>query len=109
MHFVGEDIRLIHDPVAVGGRLITVAGLTNHTYDATLLPLFGRHQALNASLAIAAVEAFFGGEREIPQEIIEHGLARSRRPDGYSFLRRIQPSTSMRHTTLTALDRSLQP
>ncbi|MGO1434882.1 MAG: bifunctional folylpolyglutamate synthase/dihydrofolate synthase [Canibacter sp.] len=86
VHFVGEDIRLIHDPVAVGGRLITVAGLTNHTYDATLLPLFGRHQALNASLAIAAVEAFFGGEREIPQEIIEHGLAQLTAPGRLQLL-----------------------
>jgi len=43
--------------VAVGGQLLTLAGLGG-TYDDVFLPLFGPHQARNAAVALAAVEAF---------------------------------------------------
>ena len=36
--------------------------------------MFGRHQAENVTLAIAAVEAFLGGERPLPEEVLEEGL-----------------------------------
>ena len=44
--------------VAVGGQLLTLHGLGGD-YDEVFLPLFGAHQARNAALALAAVEAFF--------------------------------------------------
>jgi len=43
--------------VAVGGQLLTLAGLGG-TYDDVFLPLFGPHQARNAAVALAAVEVF---------------------------------------------------
>lgn len=70
----GEDFGLTDDRLAVGGRVVTVAGLTGGSYAPTFVPLFGHHQAENATLAIAAVEAFFGGERAISEEVLEEGF-----------------------------------
>ena len=44
---------------AVGGQRLTLQGLGG-VYDDIFLPLDGEHQAQNASVALAAVEAFFG-------------------------------------------------
>ena len=38
------------------------------------MPLYGAHQAQNVSLAVAAVEAFFGAERPLPEEVLDEGL-----------------------------------
>ena len=46
--------------IAVGGQLLNLKGLSGD-YDDLFLPLFGRFQADNAALALAAVEAFVGG------------------------------------------------
>ncbi len=48
--------------VAVGGQVLTINGLGG-TYEQVFLPLHGGHQAQNAAVALAAVEAFFGGGR----------------------------------------------
>ncbi|MEE1791997.1 bifunctional folylpolyglutamate synthase/dihydrofolate synthase [Streptomyces sp. BE308] len=45
--------------IAVGGQLLTLRGLGGE-YDQIFLPLYGAHQAHNAAVALAAVEAFFG-------------------------------------------------
>lgn len=45
--------------IAVGGQLLTLQGLGG-SYDEVFLPLHGAHQAQNAVVALAAVEAFFG-------------------------------------------------
>ncbi len=45
--------------LAVGGQMLTLQGLGG-TYEEIFLPLHGAHQAQNAALALAAVEAFFG-------------------------------------------------
>ncbi|GGO55688.1 bifunctional tetrahydrofolate synthase/dihydrofolate synthase [Streptomyces lasiicapitis] len=45
--------------VAVGGQLLTLRGLGGE-YEEVFLPLHGEHQAHNAAVALAAVEAFFG-------------------------------------------------
>lgn len=69
-----RDFALTEDRLAVGGRQLDIRGLGGHAYEPVFLPLFGRHQAENAALASAAVEAFFGSERPIAQAIIEDGL-----------------------------------
>ncbi|MFH8792596.1 bifunctional folylpolyglutamate synthase/dihydrofolate synthase [Streptomyces sp. NPDC017941] len=48
--------------VAVGGQLLTLRGLGGaaNEYTEVFLPLHGEHQAHNAAVALAAVEAFFG-------------------------------------------------
>ncbi len=45
---------------AVGGQQLTIQGLFGE-YDELFLPLIGAHQAHNAAVALAAVEAFLGG------------------------------------------------
>lgn len=69
-----RDFALVEDRLAVGGRQIDVRGLHGHAYDAAFVPLFGRYQAENVTLAIVAVEAFLGGERPVPEEVLEEGL-----------------------------------
>ncbi|MGZ0710726.1 bifunctional folylpolyglutamate synthase/dihydrofolate synthase (plasmid) [Coraliomargarita sp. W4R53] len=58
--FEGTDFALTQQRLAVGGQLISVRGLAG-TYDDEYLPVYGEHQAFNAALAIAAVEALVGG------------------------------------------------
>ena len=70
----GRDFEVTEDLLAVGGRLVTLRGLHGHGYDPTFVPLYGAHQAQNVSLAVAAVEAFFGAERPIPEEVLGEGL-----------------------------------
>lgn len=70
-----RDFQLVEDRLAVGGRQIDVRGLHGHAYEPAFLPLFGHHQAENVTLAIAAVEAFLGGERPVPAEVLEDALS----------------------------------
>lgn len=62
--------------VAVGGQTLTLRGLSG-TYDNIFLPLSGPHQARNASVALAAVEAFFGAgaEKPLDADIVREGFA----------------------------------
>jgi len=56
---LGRDLELVHDEVAVGGRVIGVR--TPHgRLDDLFVSLHGEHQSTNAVLALGAVEAFFG-------------------------------------------------
>ena len=57
---VGDQVRLLSTAVAVGGQMISVQGVAGR-YNDLFLALYGDHQADNAALAIAAVEAFLGG------------------------------------------------
>lgn len=70
----GQDFSVRDDRVAVGGRFVAVTGLAGE-YPGALAPLFGAHQAQNLAVAVAAVEAFFGGDRPLGDEIIEAGFA----------------------------------
>ncbi|KKI16541.1 MULTISPECIES: bifunctional folylpolyglutamate synthase/dihydrofolate synthase [unclassified Leucobacter] len=76
----GRDFRLADDRLAVGGRQIDVVGATGNAYDPAFVPLFGGHQAENVALAIAAVEAFLGGERPVPEEVLDEGLGQLTSP-----------------------------
>ncbi|MBO0841238.1 MAG: dihydrofolate synthase, partial [Sciscionella sp.] len=62
--------------VAVGGQQLTVQGLGG-VYDEIFLPLHGNHQADNAALALAAVEAFFGAgvKRQLDVDAVREGFA----------------------------------
>jgi dihydrofolate synthase/folylpolyglutamate synthase len=55
----GMEFGVVHREVAVGGQLLTLRGLGGD-YEQIFLPLHGEHQAQNAAVALAAVEAFFG-------------------------------------------------
>jgi dihydrofolate synthase/folylpolyglutamate synthase len=78
--FVEDSGEILDDRVAVGGRLVHIRGITGQTYQPMLLPLFGAHQARNFLLAVAAVETFFGSERQIPDEVFETGTAQLTAP-----------------------------
>ncbi|MDH6110513.1 dihydrofolate synthase/folylpolyglutamate synthase [Kitasatospora sp. MAP12-15] len=56
----GMEFGVLNREVAVGGQLVTLRGLGGTEYSDIFLPLHGEHQAHNAALALAAVEAFFG-------------------------------------------------
>ncbi|TVL91842.1 folylpolyglutamate synthase/dihydrofolate synthase family protein [Streptomyces sp. SAJ15] len=55
----GLEFGVLAREVAVGGQLLTLRGLGGE-YPEVFLPLHGAHQAHNAAVALAAVEAFFG-------------------------------------------------
>jgi dihydrofolate synthase/folylpolyglutamate synthase len=76
----GTAFSLLSNSVAVGGQVIAVKGLAG-TYSDLFLPLFGDHQAQNAAVAIAAVEAFLGGGTQaLAQDVVEEGLATATSP-----------------------------
>jgi dihydrofolate synthase/folylpolyglutamate synthase len=67
--------------VAVGGQLLDLQGLGG-VYSDIYLPLHGEHQAHNAALALAAVEAFFGAgtQRQLDVEAVRAGFAAATSP-----------------------------
>ncbi|MCC9310698.1 bifunctional folylpolyglutamate synthase/dihydrofolate synthase [Kitasatospora sp. RB6PN24] len=56
----GMEFGVLHREIAVGGQLMTLRGLGGAEYEDVFIPLHGEHQAHNAAMALAAVEAFFG-------------------------------------------------
>jgi dihydrofolate synthase/folylpolyglutamate synthase len=73
----GSEFGVVERTQAVGGQVLTLQGLGG-VYDDVFLPLFGAHQAQNAALALAAVEAFLGagkGTRQLEAEIVREGFA----------------------------------
>ncbi len=72
---------------AVGGQLIGLQGLRG-TYDEVFLPLYGAHQAQNAALALAAVEALLGGEEPLDIELVREAFAEVTSPGRLEIIRR---------------------
>jgi dihydrofolate synthase/folylpolyglutamate synthase len=72
----GLEFGVLRRDVAVGGQMLKLQGLGG-AYDDIFLPLHGPHQADNAALALAAVEAFFGAgaQRMLDIEAIREGFA----------------------------------
>ncbi|KIQ20451.1 dihydrofolate synthase [Rhodococcus sp. MEB064] len=72
----GSEFVVLARRVAVGGQQLELRGLGG-IYDDIFLPLHGEHQARNASLALAAVEAFFGAgaDRGLDIETVREGFA----------------------------------
>jgi dihydrofolate synthase / folylpolyglutamate synthase len=56
----GVEFGVVSRQPGIGGQLVSLRGLARE-YDEVFLPLYGAHQAHNAALALAAVEAFVGG------------------------------------------------
>ena len=72
----GSEFGLIERGQAVGGQVLVLQGLGG-VYDEIFLPLFGAHQAQNAALALAAVEAFLGAGpgKQLDVELLREGFA----------------------------------
>ncbi|SIS12812.1 bifunctional tetrahydrofolate synthase/dihydrofolate synthase [Williamsia sterculiae] len=71
-----SEFTVLDRRTAVGGQLLTIQGLGG-VYDEIFLPLHGEHQARNAALALAAVEAFFGAgsDRQLDIDAVRAGFA----------------------------------
>lgn len=72
---------------AVGGQMLTIRGLRGR-YDEVFLPLYGAHQAQNAALALAAVEAFVGGDEPLAEEVVRDAFAEVTSPGRLEVVRR---------------------
>jgi dihydrofolate synthase / folylpolyglutamate synthase len=68
----GSEFGVVERNQAVGGQVLTLQGL-HAVYGDIFLPLFGAHQAQNAALALAAVEAFLGDQ--VRPELVVEGFA----------------------------------
>src|SRR6266545_1408273 len=72
----GAEFGVLRRELAVGGQVLTVQGLSA-VYDGVYLPLHGAHQAQNAAVALAAVEAFLGAgsARALDADSVRAGFA----------------------------------
>ena len=86
--FEGNDFGVTARDVAVGGQQVSLRGLAAEYAD-LFLPLHGAHQAQNAAVAVAAVEAFLGGaEQALDIEVVRAGLASVDSPGRLEIVRR---------------------
>jgi dihydrofolate synthase/folylpolyglutamate synthase len=82
----GVDFGVISRVPAVGGQMLSLQGLRDR-YDDVFLPLYGAHQAQNAAVALAAVEAFVG-EARLDAEIVLAAFAEVTSPGRLEIIRR---------------------
>jgi len=77
----GSEFGVLRRSLAVGGQVLTVQGLSG-VYEDVYLPLHGAHQAQNASVALAAVEAFLGAGagKALDAETVRAGFAGASSP-----------------------------
>ena len=64
---LGAEISVDRNELAVGGRVVSIR-TPYGSHDDVFLALNGPHQARNAALAVAAVEAFF--DRQLPDDVV---------------------------------------
>lgn len=83
----GLEFGLLSRVPAVGGQMLSIQGLRG-TYDDVFLPLYGAHQAQNAVLALAAVEAFVGGDEPLSQDAVKDAFAEVTSPGRLEIVRR---------------------
>ena len=76
-----SEFAVLHRRVAIGGQVLELQGLGG-VYSDIFLPLHGEHQAHNAAVALAAVEAFFGAgaQRQLDIDTVRAGFAAARSP-----------------------------
>jgi dihydrofolate synthase/folylpolyglutamate synthase len=76
-----SEFAVLGRQVAVGGQLLELQGLGG-VYSDIFLPLHGEHQAHNAVVALAAVEAFFGAgaQRQLDIDAVRAGFAAATSP-----------------------------
>lgn len=88
----GFEFGVLSTATALGGQLLVLRGLGGE-YDEVFLPLHGAHQAHNAAVALAAVEAFLGaaergaGDR-LDADLVRAGFAEVRSPGRLEVVRR---------------------
>lgn len=86
--YEGRNIEVLSRELAVGGQMLNLQGLAR-IYPELLLPLHGEHQAHNALLALAAVEAFLGGGQEsLHTDIVREAFSTVSSPGRLEIVRR---------------------
>ncbi len=77
----GDEFGVLRRTLAVGGQVLTLQGLGD-TYEEVFLPLHGAHQAQNAAVALATVEAFLGAGpgRALDADVVREGFAQVTTP-----------------------------
>jgi dihydrofolate synthase/folylpolyglutamate synthase len=81
---LGVDFAAVSDQIAIGGHLVDLQGVFGR-YEQLFLPLHGAHQVANASIAVAAVESFFG--TALDAEVVAEGFASLKLPGRFEVLR----------------------
>ncbi len=78
----GTEFGIQSRELAFGGQLLSLQGLSG-MYDDVFVPLHGAHQAQNAAVALATVEAFLGAganTRQLEPETVREGFAGATSP-----------------------------
>ena len=78
----GLEFGIVQRELAVGGQVLTLQGLGG-TYHEVYLPLHGAHQAQNAVVALAAVEAFLGAgsaTMQLDLDVVREGFGSATSP-----------------------------
>ena len=73
----GIEFSVANRAIAVGGQMVAINGLYGLIED-IFLPLYGAHQANNAAVALAAVEAFSGVQ--LDSELVRSAFSKVRSP-----------------------------
>jgi dihydrofolate synthase/folylpolyglutamate synthase len=76
-----SEFAVLDRQIAVGGQVLALQGLGG-VYSDVFVPLHGEHQAHNAAIALAAVEAFFGAgaHRQLDVDAVRAGFAAATSP-----------------------------
>jgi dihydrofolate synthase / folylpolyglutamate synthase len=82
----GMEFGVLSRVPAVGGQVISLQGLRAR-YDEVFLPLYGAHQAQNAAVALAAVEAF-AGDQPLGEELVRAAFDEVTSPGRLEIVRR---------------------
>ena len=82
----GLEFGVVSRVPAVGGQSVTLQGLRAR-YDELFLPLYGAHQAENAAVALAVVEAFVG-EDPLDDALVRGAFAEVTSPGRLEVIRR---------------------
>ena len=83
----GRDFWLESRVPAVGGQQVSIHG-ARAAYDDLFLPLYGPHQAENAVLALAAVEALIGGDDALAGDVVQEAFEQVTSPGRLEIIRR---------------------
>ena len=82
----GVHFGVVHSVPAVGGQLMNVR-VDDRGFDELFLPLYGGHQAQNAVLALAAVQALVG-DGALTGQVVEQAFASVTSPGRLEVIRR---------------------
>lgn len=82
----GFDFGVAARVPAVGGQVVSLQGLRAR-YDEVFLPLYGAHQAQNAAVALATVEAFLG-DHPLDDDVVRAAFAEMTSPGRLEIVRR---------------------